>query len=292
MPFDTPDFETPYKVAKQLKEEFGLDGAVVLGGEPSIYTAQTHKLLAKLSTLGIFTRLETNADWARDDESAYSFLEPLKAINTSVMFSLDAFHEPFISFENIMHAVKSCVKLGITYNLEIPYLDFKTKNNPLDKRTYELEQKAKSEIEDIQIYSGNVLFTGSAARTYGDKFSAGKGIPDKPCTKVPWWIDSDIETTELLYLEPGGWLTKGCGITIANIYKQDLSDIISNYKADASPVFRLLLKEGPIGLAREAEKYGYVIKKDYADQCHLCHEARQVLKSVYPDILQPDQHYK
>lgn len=32
----TPDFETPYNVAKKLKDNFGLDMAVVLGGEPTI----------------------------------------------------------------------------------------------------------------------------------------------------------------------------------------------------------------------------------------------------------------
>jgi hypothetical protein len=49
---------------------------------------------------------------------------------------------------------------------------------------------------------------------------------------------------------------------------------------------------GPLGLAREAQAFGYVLKADYADKCHLCQEARQVLLSKYPAYLVPEQHYR
>ena len=288
---ETPDFETPYNTAKKLKTEFGLDTAVVLGGEPSIFATQTHELLAKLSSLGVSTRLETNACWATDAEAADAFLSPLKASNTSLMLSLDAFHEPYVSFENITRAIESCIKFGIKYNLETPYLNVQSKSHPIDKKTQELESKIKSMIKDIKIDSGNVIFTGRAADMYGDEFAIGKSIPSEPCKKVPWWWDGDIETTQLLILEPNGWLTKGCGIAIGNVHKQDIFEIVGSYNAYDNPIFSVLLKEGPLGLAREAQKHGYIMKRDYADSCHLCHESRQVLKSVYPDILQPEQHY-
>jgi MoaA/NifB/PqqE/SkfB family radical SAM enzyme len=288
---DTPDFETPYNVAKQLKADFGLDSAVILGGEPSIFASKTHELLSKISDLGVSTRLETNAGWAVNSEAAISFLKPLVSSNTSVMFSLDAFHEPYVSFNNILYASQACVTLGLQYILEIPYLDLNTKDNPIDVRTQELELRIRSMIKDVNIYTGNVLFIGRAAYTHGDEFSRGKGIPKDPCTKVPWWIDSEIDSTDLLILEPDGWITKGCGIAIGNVHKQNFTELIKNYKASDNPIFSILLKEGPIGLANIAEKYGYTIKKDYADPCHLCHESRQVLKDIYPDVLQPQQHY-
>ena len=46
------------------------------------------------------------------------------------------------------------------------------------------------------------------------------------------------------------------------------------------------------GLAREAQAYGYVLKTDYADKCHLCQEAREYLRGKYPDYLVPEQHYR
>ena len=288
-----PDYETPYNAAKQLNNSFGLDKVVVLGGEPSIFAAGTHELLRKINDLGISTRLETNANWALTMESAYDFLRPIKQSNTSIMLSVDAFHAQYIPHTNNVNAIKACMSLDIPFNLEIPYLDIEHKNHPLDVETLDLETRMLAEFgAEIPVYRGNVIFTGRAADTFGEEFSSGRGIPGEPCSKVPWWRDSDISTSDLLILEPGGWITKGCGIAIGNVFKQDLTDMIHNYNADDNPIFSVLLRDGPIGLAREAEKYGYRINSDYADKCHLCHQARQVLKSVYPDILQPDAHYR
>ena len=49
--------------------------------------------------------------------------------------------------------------------------------------------------------------------------------------------------------------------------------------------------EDPIDLVREAEELGYRIKEDYADRCHLCQEARQVLRPKSPEFLAPEEHY-
>lgn len=289
---ERPDYETPLRVAKQLKEHFGLDIAVVLGGEPTIFQAETTKLLQDLSALGVATRLETNASWATSYDEAERFLTPLKAINTNVMLSLDGFHGPFVPVGKVADAIKACIALGVNYNLEMPYLDIAKKDNEIDRRTSELIDLLLGKVgSEIPRYEGGVLFTGRAADVYGDRFAAGKGVPDDICTAVPWWFDSEISTTNLVILEPGGYITKGCGIAIGNVFKQDLTEMLENYDAMKNPIFSVLLTEGPLGLARMAEKYGYKIKKNYADKCHLCHEARQVLKPYYSDILKPDQHY-
>ena len=288
-----PDYETPYITAKQLSKAFGLDMVVVLGGEPSIFSARTHELLSKLNGLGLTTRLETNASWASTMESAFDFLRPIKESNTIIMLSVDAFHSKYVPPQNNTNAIKACISLEIPLKLEIPYLDIEHKIHPLDLETLDLETNIIKEFNtEIPIYRGNVIFTGRAADTFGEYFAAGRGVPGGPCTKVPWWRDSDIATTDLLYLEPGGWITKGCGIAIGNVFKQDLTAMVRNYNAYENPVFSILLSKGPLGLAEEASKYGYTIKTDYADKCHLCHQARQVLKKVYPDILQPDLHYR
>jgi len=287
-----PDFDTPLAVAKQLKDNFGLDMVVVLGGEPSIFPEQTHELLFNLHKLDLSTRLETNAFWASSVESAVDFLKPIKSSNTSIMLSVDAFHSQYIPQTNNVNAIKACTALDIPFELEIPFLDAEEKKHPIDMETRDIVAEVKSNCDfPINTYTGNVIFVGRAADTFGDELSAGRGVPAGPCIAVPWWIDSDIDSTELLYLEHGGWITKGCGIAIGNVFKQDILDMVGNFKADSNPVFSTLLKTGPMGLAKEAEKHGYKIKPDYADKCHLCHEARQVLKIVYPDILQPDDHY-
>lgn len=83
-------------MAKGLKENFGLDMAVILGGEPTLFRDETIQLIQRIHALGVRTRLETNAWWAESYEKALDLVSALKETKTDVMLSLDAFHEPFV----------------------------------------------------------------------------------------------------------------------------------------------------------------------------------------------------
>lgn len=287
-----PDFELPYLVAERLKAALGLDMAVVLGGEPGLFHSETVKLLQRLKSLGIATRLETNGFWAGSYEDAVRFLEPLVELETYVMLSLDGFHDPYVPLDHVINAAKACKALGVNYNLELPYLDIHNKDNDVDRRTEELFTLFCNAVGDeIPKYMGPVLFVGRAAETFGEQFALGRGIPQETCTAVPWWPDGELDTTDLVILEPGGYITKGCGIAIGNAYERDVAEILKGYNAWEHPVFSVLMKEGPAGLAKMAEQYGFHMKKDYADKCHLCYEARKSLKPYFDSLLKPDQHY-
>jgi hypothetical protein len=60
------------------------------------------------------------------------------------------------------------------------------------------------------------------------------------------------------------------------------------YNADAHPICGPLLVGGPVALVTE---YALPHKEKYADACHLCYEARQMLRERFPEILKPDQMY-
>jgi hypothetical protein len=68
--------------------------------------------------------------------------------------------------------------------------------------------------------------------------------------------------------------------------------VLKSYDAHKHPIFATLLECGPLGLAREAAELGYLLKSDYADRCHLCQEARQILQARYPEHFVPAQHYQ
>jgi hypothetical protein len=109
---------------------------------------------------------------------------------------------------------------------------------------------------------------------------------------VPWWGKGFLETLDLLILDAEGYLSKGCGIAIDNVGQRSIESILGSYDARKHPIFATLLESGALGLAREATELGYVLKSDYADRCHLCQEARQVLRARYPEHLVPSQHYE
>lgn len=291
-PAHSPDVETPYAVAKELKENLGLDMAVVLGGEPTLYRKETIGLLERLHGLGLATRMETNAGWAESPEAAVRLLAPLKELETSVMLSLDGFHDPFVPVERVGNAILACERLGLTYNLEQPYLDVEHRDHPVDRRTEELYRSLSALLgREIRRFEGGIVFVGRAADSYGDAFAAGRGIPRDVCTAVPWWLDGEISTTDLLILEPGGYLTKGCGIAIGNVHEKNVTDLVKGYDPYRHPIFSVLLTEGPLGLAKLAERVGYRMKRDYADKCQLCQEARRALRPYYEAYLQPEQYY-
>ena len=116
-------------------------------------------------------------------------------------------------------------------------------------------------------------------------------MPTEVCDTVPWWGNGSQSTTELLALDPDGYISKECGIVIGNVEQQSVAEFLKGFDASQHPILSTLIHEGPLGLAHAAEQLGYTIKSDYADKCHLCQEAREVLRAKYPQYLAPEQQY-
>jgi hypothetical protein len=75
---------------------------------------------------------------------------------------------------------------------------------------------------------------------------------------------------------------------MGNVFKTSLKEMCEAYEPDGHPVIGPLLTGGPAELVR---RYDLSHEASYADACHLCFEARQVLRDRFPDILTPDQMY-
>ena len=280
------------EVVTALKAQNNLELVVLLGGEPGLFPELTHQLANAIRALDIKFRVESNAYWATDEAAARQFLAPLYANNVSLMFSLDAFHAPFIPLERVEQAVRVSEQLDGAYNLEMAYLNLAERNHPLDEKTDALYNELTSRLGfEPKAYRGNVLFNGRSADRLADLVAEGRGVPDEPCRAVPWWYKGDLDTLDLLILDPDGYLSKGCGIAIGNTVQTPITEILQSYDPYTHPVLSTLLNSGPLGLAQEAQELGYELKENYADRCHLCQEARQVLRDKYPEYLQPDQHY-
>ncbi len=287
------DYDLVMECVDALKRLNHLELVVLMGGEPGLFPQLTHRLTAAIAAIGVAVRVETNAFWATDNEAARRFLEPLYAQAASVMFSLDAWHEPFVPPERVARAARISEALGGQYNLEMAYLDFPSCEHDRDKRSNALLADLERQVgKRPQVYQGSMLFNGRAAERLASLVAPGRGIPTEVCDQVPWWFDGHLRTLDLLILDPDGYLSKGCGIAIGNIRQKSVDTVLASYDATQHPIFSILLESGPLGLAREAKALGYVLKADYADKCHLCQEARETLLSKYPAYLVPEQHYR
>jgi len=289
------DHDVACDCIRTLAELNDLELVVLMGGEPGLFPDLTHALTAEIAKLGLRTRIETNGFWGADDDSARAFLAPLYENGASVMLSLDAFHEPFVHPECVLRGIRMSQKLGGDCVLEVAYLDYPNiTGHETDVRTARLLADLKDALgspNGCRTYEGKVFYTGRSCDTLADMVAGGRGVPDEVCDRVPWWSDGELDTLDLLMLDPEGYLSKGCGIAIGNVHNDPVARIISDFDARKHPIFRTLMETGPLGLAREAEQLGYVLKHDYADRCHLCQEARNVLRTRYPEHLAPGQHY-
>jgi hypothetical protein len=280
---------------RALRARNGLNMVVLMGGEPGLYPELTYGLAAACTDLGLAVRVETNAFWASGEEEVRQFLAPLYALGASVMFSLDAFHEPHVPPERVERALRVSAELGGQHYLEMAYLDVKRRAHPFDRHSDALlteVERGLGRSPSCRIYQGNVFYNGRAARSLASWVSEGRGVPTDTCERVPWWMDGELDTLDLLILDADGYLSKGCGIAIGRVGPRPVEAILDDFDARAHPIFRTLLETGPLGLAHEAEAMGYTLKADYADKCHLCQEARQVLRPAYPEFLTPARHYE
>lgn len=280
------------EVVNALKTQNNLQLVVLLGGEPGLFPNLTHWLAKAIRALNINVRVESNAFWAINDTAARKFLAPLYANGVSLMFSLDAFHVRYIPLERVECAIRVSEHLDGVYNLENAFLNLTNRSHHEDQQTDALFAEITNRLGfEPQSYQGNVSFNGRSTERLVDLVSLGRGVPDEPCRAVPWWFNGNLDTLELLILDPDGYLSKGCGIAIGNVKQTSVTEILQSYDAHSHPILSTLLNLGPLGLAQEARELGYELKQDYADRCHLCQEARQVLRVKYPEYLQPDQHY-
>jgi len=294
VPSPAIDGDLAMLVIRELRRLNGLDQMVLLGGEPGLYPELVHRLCRETAAMGIWTRVETNTSWAVSEDAARAFLEPLVPIRTQIMLSVDAFHEPYIPIERVACAIKVIEVLGNPYVIEVPYLDPAKKTHPLDVRTDELLAELTRLLGHEptgRMAKGRVYFKGRGAHKLAPLVAAGRGVPSGVCDRVPWWNGGGQSTAQLFGLDPDGYLSKECAIAIGNVKEKSVEEILAAFDAESHPILSTLIHKGPLGLAEEARELGYVIKKDYADKCHLCQEAREVLRARYPEYLTPARQY-
>jgi len=288
------DLEMAVGCIRELVKLNDLGLVVIMGGEPGLYRAEMLALLSTAHGLGLATRLETNAFWAENEASARRFLQELRAMNTQVAVSLDAFHAPFVPAERVVTAVRVSEEIGVDCWVDTTYVDPANRSAEEDILTARLVADAEKALGHRleRHYQGRVFYAGRSTDRLAHTVKHSRGVPAECCAEVPWWTGSSLEDLQLLSLDPDGYLSKGCGIAIGNVTQEPVSDIIASFNAREHPIFAVLLERGPVGLAEEASELGFEVESDYADRCHLCQEAREILRARYPEYLTPAQHYR
>jgi len=253
------------QILAQAKEA-GVISVYFEGGEPFLYYAILVKAVHKAADLGFSVGIVSNAYWAISVADAEEWLRPFVGRLADLTISSDLFHCSEAMGERPQNALVAAKWLNIptgTISIAQPNAD---------------AQQSQGQIEE----ESAVMYRGRAV----EKLASG-------ATGHPWErFDScpheDLREPGRIHLDPLGNLHLCQGLVIGNLFEKPLKEICEEYDVNAHPICGPLLEGGPAALVTE---YNLLHKSFYADACHLCYEARILLRPRFPQQLSPDQMY-
>jgi len=240
------------------------------GGEPFLYYPIMIKAVKEAANLGFHVEILSNCYWATSPEDAVEWLLPIaEAKDVELSLSSDLYHGESWETEGAKNAVKAAKALSMKVGI-------------IAVKNLTAEVPCPNEMEGAKIGLCELMYRGRAASKLTDKASKK---PWHEFTKCPY---ENFTNQQRVHIDPFGYVHVCQGISIGNVWQKPLSKIIEEYNPHANPILEPLIRGGPVALV---EKFGLPRDEAYADACHLCYEARRMLRSKYADILAPGQMY-
>lgn len=256
---------------------------VFTGGEPFLYREEILKVLKhiKLSE-PTFSRIVTNASWAKSYKVAKKILQEFKDVGlTELNYSVDDFHQQFISLSMIKNAVDAALDLNIPV-----LLAHKTyPGSQSSKTTY--ERLFQRNIPDINEIRNEKLH--EELLTFSSGYTVPLGRKSEKVNKIDWlpegyaeinWRGPCTNILNSVNISPNGDLMPCCGLIdrdiklfyLGNVLENDIEDIIE--KANKSTLFNWLALEGPSAIMDFIIEVDNSIKftGKYVQGCQLCQE--------------------
>ena len=241
------------------------------GGEPFLFFPLLNESVRRASTKGFKVGVVTNAYGATSEEDAELWLRPLAGSGISFLsISNDTFHYGEASENPATIASSVARRLGI-----------ETSSICIDPPKV-LQPPSNAEGKGHPVVGGGAMFRGRAV----EKLS--ENLPLRPWNELCECPYEDLESPSRVHVDPYGNVQVCQGISIGNMWKTPLSEIVTNYRFDSHPICGSLIRGGPAALAREV---GLTPESGYIDECHFCYSARRVVIDRFPDCLAPRQVY-
>jgi len=234
------------------------------GGEPFLYYPIMVNGVKKAKTLGFKVGVLSNAYWATSLEDALEWLRPLAELGiASLGLSSDYYHGEDSMADRVRHGVQAAGQLGIPVDI---------------MATAQMPQK----LAGLPGSAGTLMYRGRAAKKLLEK------APSQPWTELTKCPYEHLDAPERVHVDPLGYVHVCQGLSIGNAWRHSFREIIQSYDAASHPVVKCLVEGGPAELVR---RFDLPHESSYADACHLCYEARLLLRSRFPEWLAPGQMY-
>jgi organic radical activating enzyme len=258
------------KVLGEIEKMPSVEWVYFEGGEPFLFYPLMLEGIRRTRQIGRSVGIVTNAYWATTAKDAELWLEPLCDLGISdLSLSDDAFHQGDDEAANTARrAHEAAQKLGLpvgTICIDSP----------------ETEDK-KTQDKGDPVIGGNTRFRGRAVEKLTE------GLPRCAFGEFRDCPYEELEKPKRVHIDTYGHVQACQGVSIGNMWKTPLSQLVAEYDAHKHPICGPLLKGGPVELARQ---YGVEVAPDYVDHCHACFEIRKALIDRFPEYLAPRQVY-
>jgi hypothetical protein len=241
------------------------------GGEPFLYFPLLQESIKRASEKGFKVGVVTNAYGAISEADAHLWLRPLQESGLSFLsISNDTFHYGEDPDNPAAIATSVAGQLGI-------------KASPLCIEPPKMAQPSSdTENKGHPVVGGGAMFRGRAV----EKLTAD--LPVRPWNTLRECPYEELESPSRVHIDPFGNVQVCQGISLGNMWKTPLSEIMAKYQSDAHPICGPLVKGGPAELAKTV---GVEPETGYIDECHFCYLVRKAVGDRYRDCLVPKQVY-
>lgn len=272
-------------VISELHKYNSLKVVIFSGGEPTLLGEDLLDSIAFADSLGIVTRIVSNAHWAVSPEKARATLIQLREAGLAELnISTDDYHIPYVPFDNIQNAWHASKELGfsavvianswgpnskinsqyIMLNLgeDIPVrFNEKGRANPLGKPS--------SDGTKYLISNGYLQMIGRADKMA--KYNKHSTQTSRISGRCPW-------TGFDLALSPTNHLLACCGIEVKTNDILDLGDVSCSpideliCQRDDNLLVNALTLKGPMFLKSFVQMHDsdVLFREEYSTMCELC----------------------
>jgi len=239
------------------------------GGEPFLYYPVMVRAAQEAAQRGLRVGIVTNDYWATTVEDAVEWLKPLAGVVQDLSISTDLFHYDSVMSTHARSALTAAERLGIPTDTIICEVPEGTAGYPAQPRGEPVE-------------SGAIMFKGRAA------VKLVEGVARRPWYEFDECPHETLDDPGRVHVDHLGHLHICQGLTMGSLFERPLGEIVAAYDPQAHPIVGPLLEGGPAALV---ERYNLVHEDAYVDACHLCYEARGMLRERFPEVLGPGQMY-
>lgn len=241
------------------------------GGEPFLFFPLLLESIKRANAKGFKVGVVTNAYGANSEEDAELWLRPLAESGLSFLtISNDTFHYGEEPMNPATIASSVAGRLGI------------------ETSTICIEPPKASQPFSIAESKGHPI-VGEGAKFRGRAVEKLSGdLPLRPWNELCECPYEDLESPSRVHIDPYGNVQICQGISIGNMWKAPLSEVLSNYRSSSHPICGPLIRGGPAELAKEV---GVIPESEYIDECHFCYSTRRRILDKFPDYLTPKQVY-